>query len=75
MRLTDANGDPLAVNAWTANGEEKQLTVKETGALVTLDASGMTTLTMRGGETRTITNLPNGTSYSVEEVSSNTDGY
>ena len=75
VRLTDANGDPLTVNAWTANGEEKQLTVKETGALVTLDASGMTTLTMRGGETRTITNLPNGTRYSVEEVSANTDGY
>ena len=75
VRLTDANGDPLTVNAWTANGEEKQLTVKETGALVTLDASGMTTLTMRGGETRTITSLPNGTRYSVEEVSANTDGY
>ncbi|MCI9677731.1 MAG: Cys-Gln thioester bond-forming surface protein [Oscillospiraceae bacterium] len=70
--LRDANGELLTKSEWTTNGEPNAIELD--GQAVTLE-NGTVTFTMRGGETRTITGLPNGTTYTITEREANQEGY
>ena len=72
MVLRDANGELLTKSEWTTNGEPNAIELD--GQAVTLE-NGTVTFTMRGGETRTITGLPNGTTYTITEREANQEGY
>lgn len=70
--LRDANGELLTKSEWTTNDEPNAIELD--GQAVTLE-NGTVTFTMRGGETRTITGLPNGTTYTITEREANQEGY